>query len=101
MLHAVGPAAGRVAAVVPVTLLTVFAGLLWLLGLVAGEKGREYVTEISNQAMRAASAMMGAALAELPESLPAQSPSEDRSLPLELPNWPSMPPTWPDGNERP
>jgi hypothetical protein len=79
MLHAIGPAAGRVAAMVPVTLLTVFAGILWLLGLVVGDKKREYVTEISNQAMRAASAMMGAALAELPKSLPAQSSSGDSS----------------------
>jgi hypothetical protein len=55
---------------VPVTLLTVFTGILWLLGLVVGDKRREYVTEISNQAMRAASAMMGAALAENPQSLP-------------------------------
>jgi hypothetical protein len=86
MLHAVGPAAGRIAAMIPVTLLTVFAGILWLLGLMVSDKRREYVTEISNQAMRAASAMMGAVLAEVPTKLPAQDLSEDSGLlPRRLP----------------
>jgi len=35
MLHAAGPAVGRIAAVVPVTLLMLFIGPLWLLGLFA------------------------------------------------------------------
>jgi hypothetical protein len=65
---------------VPVTLLTVFAGILWLLGLMVSDKRREYVTEISNQAMRAASAMMGAVLAEVPTKPPAQGLSEDSCL---------------------
>lgn len=76
MLYAASPAVrGRVAAVIPVTLLTVFAGLLWLLGLVVSDKRREYVTTISNQAMQAASAMMGAAIAEIPANLPAHGPA--------------------------
>jgi hypothetical protein len=47
-----------VALAVPVTLLVLFTGLLWLLGLVSGKGGREYVTMISDQAMRAASVML-------------------------------------------
>lgn len=58
MLCRLGPAAGRVVAVVPVTLLVLFVGLLWLLGLFFGKGGRQYVTKISAQAMQAASAMM-------------------------------------------
>jgi hypothetical protein len=57
MLHAAGPAAGRVAAVVPVTLLMVFIGLLWLLGLACGKDRRQYVAKISDQAMRAVSSI--------------------------------------------
>jgi hypothetical protein len=66
MLHAIGPAAGRVAAVIPVTLLVLFLGTLWLLGLVCGKGGRQYVTKISEQAMRAASAMLQGASREDP-----------------------------------
>jgi len=47
-----------VAQIVPVTLLVLFTGLLWLLGLVSGKGGRQYVTKISDQAMRTASAML-------------------------------------------
>ena len=57
-MHAAGPAVGRIAAVVPVTLLMLFIGPLWLLGLVCGKDGRQYVTKISDQAMRAASVML-------------------------------------------
>lgn len=57
MLHAAGPAAGRVAAAVPVTLLSLFIGLLWLAGLACGNDRRQYVTTISEQAMRAISAI--------------------------------------------
>jgi hypothetical protein len=47
-----------VALAVPVTLLVLFIGLLWLLGLVSGKGGRQYVIKISDQAMRAASVML-------------------------------------------
>ena len=47
-----------VALTVPVTLLVLFTGLLWLLGLVSGKGGRQYVIKISDQAMRAASLML-------------------------------------------
>jgi hypothetical protein len=47
-----------VALAVPVTLLALFTGLLWLLGLASGKGGRQYVTKISDQAMRAASVML-------------------------------------------
>jgi hypothetical protein len=46
-----GPAAVRVAAVVPAVLLVVFIGLLWLLGLMCGQDRRRYVTNLSRQAM--------------------------------------------------
>ena len=46
-----GPAMVRVAAVVPVVLLVLFTGLLWLLGLVCGRERRRYVTNLSQQAM--------------------------------------------------
>jgi hypothetical protein len=58
MLHAIGPAAGRVAAAVPVTLLVLFAGVLWLLGLACGKDRRQYLAKISEQAMQAASAIL-------------------------------------------
>ena len=48
-----GPAVLRVAAVVPVVLLVLFTGLLWLLGLMCGRERRRYVTGLSQQAMRA------------------------------------------------
>jgi hypothetical protein len=41
-----------------VTLLVLFTGLLWLLGLISGKGGRQYVTKISDQAMRTASVML-------------------------------------------
>jgi hypothetical protein len=46
-----GAAVVRVAAVVPVVLMVLFIGLLWLLGLVCGRDRRRYVTQISQQAM--------------------------------------------------
>ena len=45
------PAMVRVAAVVPVVLLVLFTGLLWLLGLICGRERRRYVTHLSRQAM--------------------------------------------------
>jgi hypothetical protein len=52
------PDAIRVVALAVPTLLVLFTGLLWLLGLVSGKGGRQYVTKISDQAMRAASVML-------------------------------------------
>lgn len=66
MLHTVGATAGRAAAVVPVTLLMLFIGLLWLLGLACGQDRRDYVEKISGQAMLAVSAIwQGTASTEL------------------------------------
>lgn len=50
-----------VALAVPVTLLVFFTGLLWLLGLLSGKGGRQYVIKISSQAIGAASVMLQAA----------------------------------------
>ena len=38
---------GVVPAVVPVVLLVLFTGLLWLLGLMCGRERRRYVTDLS------------------------------------------------------
>lgn len=54
----VGPAAVRVAAVVPVVLLVLFTGLLWLLGLMCGRDRRRYVTDLSQQAMVAVGVLL-------------------------------------------
>jgi hypothetical protein len=78
MLHAIGPAAARVAVVVPVVVLMLFIGPLWLLGLVCGKGGREYVTKISDQAMRAACTMLQGANSQDP-SAPGQLPAPTSS----------------------
>jgi hypothetical protein len=57
MLTSIGPSLGRAAVAIPASLLVLFVGLLWLLGLACGDKRRTYVTTISDQAMRAACAM--------------------------------------------
>jgi hypothetical protein len=41
----------RAAAVIPVVLLVLFTGLLWLLGLMCGRERRRYVTNLSQQAL--------------------------------------------------
>lgn len=46
-----GPTVARVAAVVPVILLVLFTGLLWLLGLLCGHERRRYVTGFTRQSM--------------------------------------------------
>jgi fumarate reductase subunit D len=43
----------RVAVIIPVVLLVLFTGLLWLLGLMCGRERRRYVTDFSRQAMTA------------------------------------------------
>lgn len=53
MLPGGGSAMMRVAAVVPVVLLVLFTGLLWMLGLMCGRERRRYVTDLSQQAMGA------------------------------------------------
>lgn len=48
----------RVAAVIPVILLVLFMGLLWLLGLGCGREGRRYVTNLSQLVMAAVGALL-------------------------------------------
>ena len=48
----------RVAALVPVLLLVLFTGVLWLLGLMCGRERRCYITDLSWQAMRAIGALL-------------------------------------------
>jgi hypothetical protein len=48
----------RIAAVIPVVLLVLFTGLLWLLGFFAGRERRRYVTTLSKQAMGTVGALL-------------------------------------------
>ena len=67
----------RVAAVIPVVLLVLFTGLLWLLGLMCGRERRRYVTDLSLQAMNAIGVLLNGPPALLP--LPRHHPGGDRS----------------------
>ena len=58
MILGAGPAMVRVAAVVPVVLLVLFTGLLWLLGLICGGERRRYVTNLTQLAMGAVDAWL-------------------------------------------
>jgi len=69
----VGLAVVRVAAVVPVVLLILFTGLLWLLGLICGHQRRLYVTEISQQAIGAIGVLLHG-----PATAPALRPRNSR-----------------------
>jgi hypothetical protein len=66
MTPGLGPAIVRVAAVIPVVLLVLFIGLLWLLGLICGWERRRYVTNLSQQAMSAVGALLHGPSAPLP-----------------------------------
>lgn len=70
----VGPAMVRVAAVVPVVLLVLFTGLLWLLGLMCGRERRRYVTDLSRQAMGAIGVLLHG-----PPALPALPAARNRA----------------------
>ena len=50
-------------AVVPITLIVIFLGVLWLLGLACGEDRRKYVADLSTQARETISVLRGAATA--------------------------------------
>ncbi len=43
----------KIAAIVPVVLLVLFTGILWVLGLMCGKERRRCVTTLSQQAMTA------------------------------------------------
>jgi hypothetical protein len=66
MLSSLGPSLGRAAVAIPASLLMLFVGLLWLLGLACGDKRRVYVTTISEQAMIAVSAMLCGSTGDTP-----------------------------------
>ena len=55
-----GPSASivRAAAVVPIVVLVLFVGLLWLMGLFCSKERRGYVVRISSQAMRTLSPLL-------------------------------------------
>ena len=58
MLHAAGPALVRVAAVVPVILVLLFIGPMWLLGLVLSKGRRQYVVEITDRVLQTVEVMI-------------------------------------------
>jgi hypothetical protein len=60
VLPGFGPGVVRAAALVPATLIILFVGVLWLLGLACDERRRSYVEAVSEQAMQAVEVLMGA-----------------------------------------
>jgi len=52
-----GPALAKAVAVIPIAVLALFTGLLWLLALPCGKQRQTYVTTISAQAMHAIEAL--------------------------------------------
>jgi hypothetical protein len=72
MLPGAGTAITRAAAVIPVVLIVLFIGLLWLLGLMCGGERRRYVTDLSQQAMEALEAWLRG------PALPTQIPRASR-----------------------
>ncbi len=76
MLSGLGTSTVRAAAIIPATLLVVFAGLLWLLGMPCGKDRQTYVIVLTQQAMAAAGVLLhGNAVqsAESPGSMPSTS----------------------------
>jgi hypothetical protein len=57
MFHSPGRVVVKVATVVPVTLLVLYAMILGLLGLLCGTKRRAYVTNLNRQALKAANSL--------------------------------------------
>lgn len=51
-------AAVRAIATIPVVLLVLFTGVLWLLGLMCGRERRRYVTILSQQGLEAAGELL-------------------------------------------
>jgi hypothetical protein len=58
MAPGAGSALMRITAVIPVVLLVLFTGLLWLLGYFGGRERRRHVTTLSQQAMGTAGALL-------------------------------------------
>jgi hypothetical protein len=54
-----GRAVARLAAAVPVVLIVLFVGLLWVIGLFCSEKRRKYVTRISAQGLQTVQGFFG------------------------------------------
>ncbi len=66
MAPGVGSAMLRIAAVIPVILLVLFMGLLWLLGFFAGRDRRRYVTTLSRHVMAAVGTLLHGPFVPLP-----------------------------------
>jgi hypothetical protein len=73
----VGTAVVRAVAVVPVVLLVLFTGLLWLLGLLCGRERRRYITVVSRLAMEAIGALLHGSAGVPPP--PARAPRRIRT----------------------
>jgi len=79
MPPAVGSAMLRVAAVIPVVLLVLFTGVLWLLGLMCGRERRQYVIILSQQAMSAVGVLLHGSPA-LAQEAPTPAPYATHAL---------------------
>jgi len=67
LLISMSQSLGRAATVVPMTLLALFAGILWLIGLCCGKERRTYVVKLNSQVMGAISSILSPS-ADQPES---------------------------------
>lgn len=76
LLIGISQSLGRAATVVPITLLTLFAGVLWLAGLFCGKERRSYVVKLNSQVMAAISSILSSPgdqeITEKPDSHPAR-----------------------------
>jgi hypothetical protein len=81
MLVSISQSLGRAAAAAPMTLLALFAGILWLTGLFCGKERRTYVVKLNSQVMDAISATFSSS-GEQPRSqeIPAE-PATKRPRP--------------------
>jgi hypothetical protein len=85
MLSIVGTSISRAAAIIPATLLIVFIGLLWLLGLLCDKDRRNYVVTLSQQAMDAVGILVrGSPSARSPTPLADTVPRISVELSAEL-----------------
>jgi hypothetical protein len=79
-IHLTGTAVRAVACALPASLLVVLAGLMWLVGLLPGEKRRTYIRETLPQVIELAKVIVGIAQVR-PEDPSTVQPPPVRSLP--------------------
>jgi hypothetical protein len=70
----IGRSLERATAIVPATLLVLFAGLLWLIGLFCGKERRTYVMKISSQATATIRSVLSGAGQQTRDTAAAEQP---------------------------